>query len=82
MPQGFGEAAEEQLHAALRAALAAAGELVCAWPAQRTPLLYAGVLLLDAAPHGALEAIQQSMLLNLPQWKVLPEALSRGPVCW
>lgn len=54
LPQAFSEAAEDQLHTALRAALAAAGDLVSAWPAQRMPLLYAGVLLLGAAPHGEL----------------------------
>lgn len=52
--EAFDEATVGQLDAALRAALAAAGHLVGAWPAQRLRLLYAGVLLLEAAPRGEL----------------------------
>ncbi|KAK9838575.1 hypothetical protein WJX81_008486 [Elliptochloris bilobata] len=61
--QGLGEAAMQQLHAALRAALAAAGDLVAAWPAQRLPLLCAGILLLEAAPSGAQATAAQAFLV-------------------
>lgn len=51
-PQDLGEAATAQLDAALCAALAAAGHLVATCPAHRLPVLYAGMLLLEASPRG------------------------------